>query len=169
MCTSTADCVFTCGSIPAHEVCSDGLDDDGDDDVDCFDSDCQVGSSYVSDAEALDVNCLGSPQTGDVERSWYCSVAQADESVGLCCQNETRPKYDFGFGWTCIDSEACYTGGTRCSYAYDSEFSSWISSEFPDTTDWCVAPADGRACCSVVHFASFEYWDDAATGNVKVY
>ena len=168
-------CQFTCEPpdfIPAYEVCGNGIDDDGDGDVDCDDSDCQVPELMVlSVAEVVDLNCLGSNMTGNYTANWYCGVALSDESVGLCCEDDFEPVRSIFGSWSCVDTEPCDPAlGYSCDYYYDSDFSSWINSVGASTdASWCVAPLDGRACCSVVHFANFEYWDDAATGNVKIY
>ena len=125
----------------------------------------------ISAAEFADVNCLGSPQVGNVSRRWYSGVAKSDESVGLCCEDGKTPVRSLFGSWSCVQSEPSDPGIVyACDYYYNSQFAQWIASVgVSSDPKWCVAPADGRACCSVIHFASAEYWDDAATGNVKVY
>ena len=110
--------------------------------------------------------------TGNYSAPWYCGVALVDETVGLCCEDNYDPVRVPPFNqWRCVSTNPCDPSlGLTCDSYYDSQFSSWIANVGSATdASWCVAPLDGRACCSVVHFAQFEYWDDAASGNVKIY
>lgn len=167
-----AGCLFSCGGSAAAEICSNRVDDNYDGLVDCEDPDCQVTVVGVPNADVSRYNCLGTNQTGNLSLSWYCGVAQNDESVGLCCGGGDRPLEILGV-WQCVDNDPCDPSSpiSRCSYNYSSQFVDWIDETGVVGVDpsWCVAPLDGRACCPVVHFGSDEYWDDAGAGNVVVY
>lgn len=170
-CEATAGCNWQCGSLD-DEVCGNNIDDDGDTKIDCQDEDCQVTSLMSLNDEQMErYNCLGSSQLGNVTRNWYCGIAKSDSSVGLCCEDGNRPNFVLG-SWRCTGTNPCDPAivGSKCGYYYDTQFSNWIN-EVGVSTDanWCVSPTEQRACCSVVHFASLEYWDDEDSGNVVIY
>ena len=141
--------------------------------MDCEDPQCQVSSPITAD-QVAEYNCLGSDQLGNETREWYCMAARNDPDVGLCCEDGAYPLLVAGT-WDCVLTNPCEPDGSHsCDFNYSNigEFSSWITSDTVDPfvdPDWCVYPSAGRACCPVVHFASDEYWDDATTGNVRIY
>lgn len=164
VCNDNASCTWTCDSI-AEEICSDGIDNDGNGLVDCMDPACQKGS--WTNAEVDSYNCLGTYQTADLTYSgsdpYYCAVSETDASVGLCCpvgqKLEYRPSRS---EWSCVDTDPCLAPSGYCDYKYGVDpLSSWLGDSD------CVSPSEPSACCSVVLFGSEEYWSD--TGNVKVY
>lgn len=169
-------CQFTCENlnpVPNYEVCDDGIDNEPDGLIDCQDPDCQVGVGVtLTPAEMLDYNCLGTPQDGFSVMSWHCTPSIDDESVGLCCQDGARPRLDPFNNWYCSNNAPCDPNvpASTCGHHYNTSFNSWIGSVGTSgDADWCVSPTEGRACCAVVTFGTFEYWDDEITENVIVY
>ena len=155
------------------EICSNGVDDDGDGKVDCDDSECQVTTAMsIPSSSVSQYNCLGSSQTGDVGvGNYYCGVAESDSTVGLCCESGYGPAQDLDGDWFCTESDPCYDGTVDklCQDVYGDPITPWLSSTPYDSTplEWCVDPVAGLACCQVVSFGETNYY--STSGNVKVY
>ena len=176
-CDSLSGCTWDCGTFVQKEICSNGVDDDGVNGIDCQDSACRKAS--WTDAEVDRYNCLGTPQSGDVlGLSYQCSNGVDEsgnvvDSVGLCCPAGQYPSKESGLGyWECLPSEICYTGDPlydSCDYVYNSQFSAWIGStgDYLTSSKWCVDPVNQKACCLAVSFGSEDYYSD--TNNVVVY
>ena len=157
------------------EICSNGLDDDGDGLVDCQDDDCYEYPNDVGVSDPSFFNCLGSLVTEDMDLSllglsYSCTSKDSDgdvidPTVGLCCHEGWHLEKDDALGiWSCTDTDACLDllNQNFCNAYYLSDFSSWLS----DGVD-CVNPVLGLACCPVVQFGDFDYYSNS--GNVVVY
>ena len=161
-------CAWTCGAETNQEICSNNVDDDGINGIDCADSACNAGGSLsITDAELARYNCLGTSQTGDVDGLAYqCSSPDSRDDFGLCCPQGFRPEWDLlNSVWYCTDTAPCR--GTldpnECSsdYGVDPLFTAWRQ----DTN--CLDSLTPSACCNVVKFGDLDYWSDS--GNVVIY
>jgi hypothetical protein len=161
-CSDKPECTFDCNYPGSVEICSNGVDDDGNGLVDCDDPACQHGFSW-SDAEAQSgrFSCLGTNQTGDkLGLSNYCA-ANVDPTVGLCCETGKWLQYTIGM-WRCTATQPCLQPEGYCDYAYSAvNFTSW----FADAG--CLDKAEPSACCLVVEYGTEKYYSDV--DNVKVY
>ena len=164
---TTSSCKWTCGAPIYDEICSDGIDNDLDGDIDCEDSNCQHGYSWTN-AEADSYKCTGTGVYSDTDLAFvglthYCADNVAvDPDVGLCCPAGETLDYIFGT-WTCIGSQPCRIPEGLCSSDYGPNplFIAWA------LDNNCLNQGAPSACCSVIKFGELNYWSD--TGNVKIY
>lgn len=160
-----AGCTWTCSAIDI-EFCGNNVDDDGDGFVDCDDSGCQLlGSITQAEAEGV-YNCLGTSKTGEFvypPGDYYCGEPEAAVGVGLCCPVGQKPEYNaFLSTWSCVDSDPCQVPFGFCDYDYTAgTFGEWLGDL------GCLDPIAPLACCEIVKFGEFDYYDD--NGNIKVY
>ena len=178
--------VWACGD---PEICSNGVDDDGDGLVDCMDPACQVAPCDdfscasvtprgVSMAEVSRFNCLGTDvflpsddlggfsfdYDGDgVGVEYYCGSPESHEDVGVCCPETYKPVYRaMDDEWSCQDTAVCLVPYGSCDYSYSAgNFTDWMNDPY------CLDSSAPSACCSVVQFGDEDYYSDS--DNVKVY
>jgi len=119
------------------EICTNGIDDDGDGFIDCADQDCNhyaagttpefcTGSIYNSNTcvyvirhdngvppptTVYNINCTGEPPTNPPvnNMSFYCSYGRLNQySSGLCCPQGKYAYYDNATGlWSCQTAAIC--------------------------------------------------------------
>ena len=174
-CDDISGCTWDCGggSVVQKEICSNGVDDDGVNGIDCQDSACNGGGALsLTDSQLSQYNCLGTDQTGDkTGLSYYCGVGfdtQQDKyvsDVGLCCRTGEEPRKVEDFGtwyWRCEPTDPCYPAPPfECDFDYSTQFTDWLGDS------GCLDSSSNSACCNVIKFGTSDYYSD--NNNVKVY
>jgi len=164
-CDALSGCEWDCGAYVNKEICSNGVDDDGDGKVDCEDDDCNGGGALsLTDAQLSQYNCLGTDQTGDVTGlSYYCGSPVGRDDIGMCCLAGDEPYYDSSFGtWVCRPSDPCYPAPPfECNYDYSTQFTEWLGDV------GCVDASTTTACCNVVQFGTEDYYSNS--NNIIIY
>ena len=135
-------------SCASNEICGDGVDNDGDGNTDCWDSDCGYGgpSEHVC-ADGLDNDCDGDVDCYDIGDCGSTAACGACDDAG--CSSECRAAGHTGgacIGGACQCSDTC-TSHDQCSAAticyHGSCQDPWgkeyqltvVNGDFPDV-DW---------------------------------
>ena len=124
--TSSFGLAVTCGPVTQTEICDDGLDNDGDGDEDCFDSDCagspfclqelDCGNGFDDDADGMtdcnDDDCFGEPGCPVII---FSSVDDSPNDFVHFPLSDHASATDWEQGWP--DSAAQSGGGPNAPYA----------------------------------------------------
>jgi hypothetical protein len=144
------------------EICSDGIDNDGDGYIDCADSDCHQTATNPTPALCINspynattcVNLTRNVNLGTYEvtynslcnasdnQIYYCSYS--DSGTGVCCGSGTVATQDAFGNWKCIDSTPCMDpvliANYPCKFDFDDSRNNWLLNPYNgDGTNWCVS------------------------------
>ncbi len=122
----------------SETVCNDGIDDDGDGQIDCADADCEASPCVSGNRCVEGQTCQGGTCQGGAQVTCDAPPSTCFTNAGLCVV-DVGCRYMPNSGGSCDDSNPC-TEGDRCS----------ITGECGGTQRVCNTPPVGAQCIKAV-------------------